>query len=114
MTPDLSADPDELGAASVDFLMYSGYVTLAHFWARMALEAQRQSDGAADAFLDGKLATARFYFSRILPRAEAQRRPERERTHQPTIAVVASGDRRRWSRVEWGFRRRGRRCGPVR
>ena len=27
---------DEVGAASVDFLMYSGYVILAYFWAAMA------------------------------------------------------------------------------
>ncbi|MBA4502319.1 acyl-CoA dehydrogenase C-terminal domain-containing protein [Marinobacterium marinum] len=61
---------DEVGAASVDYLMYSGYVTLAYFWARMAQTAQHKlaaGDGDA-AFYRTKLATARFYFERILPR----------------------------------------------
>jgi hypothetical protein len=31
---------DEAGAAAVDYLMYSGYVVLAYFWARMAVVAQ--------------------------------------------------------------------------
>jgi alkylation response protein AidB-like acyl-CoA dehydrogenase len=38
---------DEAGAAAVDYLMYSGYVTLAYFWARMAIVAQ-QKIAAAD------------------------------------------------------------------
>jgi alkylation response protein AidB-like acyl-CoA dehydrogenase len=67
-------DPDEMGAASVDFLMYSGYAALAYFWARMALAARAQLERAGgDAFLEGKVATARFFFSRLLPRAEAHR-----------------------------------------
>jgi hypothetical protein len=33
---------DEAGAAAVDYLMYSGYVVLAYFWARMAVVAQAQ------------------------------------------------------------------------
>jgi hypothetical protein len=68
-------DPDEVGAASVDYLMYSGYATLAYFWARMALVAHaRLSAGDADPFFEGKVATARFFFARMLPRAEAHRR----------------------------------------
>jgi alkylation response protein AidB-like acyl-CoA dehydrogenase len=63
-------DPDELGAASVDFLMYSGYAVLAYFWLRMA----RVAHGQDDAFSRGKVATATFYFERLLPRAEAHRR----------------------------------------
>ncbi len=60
------ADPDEIGAASVDFLMCSGYVLVGWMWLRSALAAR---DGAAgDAFLRGKLDTARFYFDRLLPR----------------------------------------------
>ncbi|MFK7829616.1 MAG: acyl-CoA dehydrogenase C-terminal domain-containing protein [Congregibacter sp.] len=65
------ANPDEAGAASVDYLMYSGYVVLAYFWARMAVVAQ-QKVAAADgdtAFYEAKLMTARFYFERLLPRA---------------------------------------------
>ena len=68
-------DLDEVGAASVDYLMYSGYATLAYFWARMAMVAQAElAAGETDHFFEGKVATARFYFARLLPRAEAHRR----------------------------------------
>ncbi|MCC6559939.1 MAG: acyl-CoA dehydrogenase C-terminal domain-containing protein, partial [Xanthomonadales bacterium] len=59
------ANPDELGAAAVDYLFYSGYVSLAYFSARLVAAARPQGD----AFLKNKLDTARFYFTRILPRA---------------------------------------------
>ena len=63
-------NPDEVGAASVDFTMFSGYVVLAYLWAQMAQVAQRKlAEGAADkAFYEAKLVTARYYFERILPR----------------------------------------------
>ncbi len=61
---------DEVGAASVDYLMYSGYAALAYFWARMAKVAhQALAEGSSDAaFYQAKLATANFYFKRLLPR----------------------------------------------
>jgi alkylation response protein AidB-like acyl-CoA dehydrogenase len=60
---------EELGAASVEFLMYSGYVTLAYLWARMAKVASEKLEGDDDdPFLRGKLKTARFYYERVLPR----------------------------------------------
>jgi len=64
---------DEVGAASVDYLMYSGYVTLAYLWARMAETAQQKLDaGEGDAeFYKAKLTTARFYFQRLLPRTRS-------------------------------------------
>ena len=64
-------NPDEIGAASVDYLMYSGYLTLAYFWAKMVKVAQdRLAAGDDDkAFYQAKIKTARFYFQRILPRA---------------------------------------------
>ena len=64
-------NPDEIGAASVDYLMYSGYLTLAYFWAKMAKVAQdKLAAGDEDkAFYQAKIKTARFYFQRILPRA---------------------------------------------
>ncbi|MFV0276287.1 MAG: acyl-CoA dehydrogenase C-terminal domain-containing protein [Parahaliea sp.] len=68
-------NPDEAGAAAVDYLMYSGYVTLAYFWARMAVLA-RQKIAAAEgdsSFYEAKLMTARFYFDRLLPRSVAHR-----------------------------------------
>lgn len=69
-------NPEEAGAAAVDYLMYSGYVTLAYFWARMAaLSRQKIASAEGDAsFYEAKLMTARFYFDRLLPRAEAHKR----------------------------------------
>ena len=66
-------NPDEVGAASVDYLMYSGYVALAYFWLRMAVVAQQKLDaGSGDAaFYQAKLATCAFYFKRLLPRTAA-------------------------------------------
>jgi alkylation response protein AidB-like acyl-CoA dehydrogenase len=62
---------DEVGAASVDYLMYAGYVSLAYMWARMASVAL---DGDADdAFLKAKVQTAHFYYQRILPRTESHK-----------------------------------------
>lgn len=63
-------NPDEAGAAAVDYLMYSGYQTLAYFWARMAVVAEqglKRSDGD-QTFYQAKLLTAKFYFERIYPR----------------------------------------------
>ncbi|TKJ85885.1 acyl-CoA dehydrogenase [Pseudomonas koreensis] len=68
-------NPDEVGAASVDYLMYSGYIILGYLWLRMALVAQAQleaGEGEAD-YLRGKLATCEFYFKRLLPRTAAHR-----------------------------------------
>ena len=61
-------NPEEAGAASVDYLMYSGYVTLAYFWARMAVIARQNLDGDEADFYRAKLMTADFYFKRLLPR----------------------------------------------
>ncbi|ELY1884372.1 acyl-CoA dehydrogenase C-terminal domain-containing protein [Pseudomonas aeruginosa] len=60
-------DPREIGAASVEYLHLFGYTAYAYLWARMAAAALRQRE-VDPAFHDGKLATARFYFARILPR----------------------------------------------
>jgi alkylation response protein AidB-like acyl-CoA dehydrogenase len=62
------ANPDEIGAAAVDYLMYSGYVVHGYWWARMALVAQAQP---ASEFHQAKLHTAKFYFERLLPRCDA-------------------------------------------
>jgi len=60
------ADPEELGAAAVDYLFYSGYVALAYWWARSVAAADR--DAAGSELATAKRETARFYFQRILPR----------------------------------------------
>ncbi len=65
--------PDETGAASMDYLQLTGYLCLAWCWAWMAsVSAAALKAGTSEAaFHKAKLATARFYFQRILPRAEA-------------------------------------------
>ena len=64
-------NPEEVGAAAVDYLMYSGYACLAYFWAQMAGVAQQAlNDGSTEVdFYQSKIATAVFYYQRILPRA---------------------------------------------
>lgn len=66
-------NPDEAGAATVDYLMYSGYATLAYFWAAAAAVANdKLAAGTSEpGFYQAKLQTARFYFERILPRTRA-------------------------------------------
>ena len=61
---------DEVGAASVDYLMYSGYAVFAYLWARMAQVAlNTMADGTSEeSFYNAKVQTARFYFKRMLPR----------------------------------------------
>ena len=60
------SNPDEIGAAAFDYLMYSGYVALAYAWARSVAAAEASS--RSDDFKHAKRLTARFYFDRILPR----------------------------------------------
>jgi hypothetical protein len=63
-------NPEEIGAASVDYLMYAGYGVTAYLWARAAEVSQRKlMDGTEEpGFYQAKLQTARFYFERLLPR----------------------------------------------
>ncbi|MGH8153556.1 MAG: acyl-CoA dehydrogenase C-terminal domain-containing protein, partial [Rhodanobacteraceae bacterium] len=60
------SNPDEIGAAAVDYLFYSGYIALAYAWARSVAAADASSQ--SDDFRQAKRLTARFYFDRILPR----------------------------------------------
>ncbi|KPP99814.1 acyl-CoA dehydrogenase C-terminal domain-containing protein [Marinobacter sp. HL-58] len=62
---------EEVGAASVDYLMYSGYAVFAYLWARMAKVAlDKMVEGTTEEmFYNAKIQTARFYFKRMLPRA---------------------------------------------
>jgi alkylation response protein AidB-like acyl-CoA dehydrogenase len=59
---------DEIGAAAVDYLFYSGYVTFAYFMAREAEVVSRADFAGTPEFRDAKLATVGFYFDRLLPR----------------------------------------------
>jgi alkylation response protein AidB-like acyl-CoA dehydrogenase len=63
-------NPDEVGAAAVDYLRVVGHLTFAYFWARMAKVALAKQ-GGGDPFYKAKLATARFYFAKLLPETAA-------------------------------------------
>ena len=61
-------NPDEVGAAAVDYLRVAGHLVFGYFWARMAQVALRQiAAGNTDPFYLAKLQTARFYFAKLLP-----------------------------------------------
>ena len=60
------ANPNEIGAASVEYLHVFGYTAYAYMWALMAKAAQGR-EGEED-FYASKMGTARFYFARLLPR----------------------------------------------
>jgi hypothetical protein len=71
-------NPDEAGAAATDYLHLFGYTAFAYLWARMAKVAQEKlaaleggREGEDAAFYQAKLATARFYMDRVLPRHSA-------------------------------------------
>ncbi len=64
-----ATSPDVIGVAAVDYLFYSGYVLIAYFWARSVVAAQASSQ--PETFKQAKSTTARFYFTRLLPRAQA-------------------------------------------
>jgi alkylation response protein AidB-like acyl-CoA dehydrogenase len=59
-------NPDEVGAAAVDYLRVCGHLVFGYFWARMAKVALEKADGG-DPFYRAKLVTARFYFAKLLP-----------------------------------------------
>jgi alkylation response protein AidB-like acyl-CoA dehydrogenase len=59
-------NPDEVGAAAVDYLRVCGHLVFAYFWARMAKVALA-NQGGGDPFYAAKLHTARFYFAKLLP-----------------------------------------------
>ncbi|MEY3580509.1 MAG: hypothetical protein RI984_1613 [Pseudomonadota bacterium] len=57
---------DEVGAAAVPYLRVVGHLVYAYLFARMAKIALEKQD-SEDKFYVAKLATARFYFARLLP-----------------------------------------------
>ena len=81
-------DRDVVSSASVDFLMFSGYVMMAYFWAQQAAVASEKlasGDGKESAeFYKAKIKVADFYFERLLPRtqghAEAMVNPSKTMT----------------------------------
>ncbi len=83
-----AADREQVGSSSVDYLMYSGYIMMAYFWALQAFKASELlSSGAGSEsaeFYTAKIQTAEFYFERLLPRANAHRKA----ALAPTSAVM--------------------------
>jgi hypothetical protein len=57
---------DEVGAAAVPYLRVVGHMIYGYFFAQMAKIALAKQD-SGDSFYKAKLATARFYFARLLP-----------------------------------------------
>jgi len=62
-------NPDEVGAAAVDYLRVVGHMVYSYFFARMAKIAL-EKQGSGDKFYTAKLATARFYFAKLMPEVE--------------------------------------------
>jgi alkylation response protein AidB-like acyl-CoA dehydrogenase len=83
-------DRDVVSSASHHFLMYSGYVTMAYFWALQAEVAyEKLESGGAEKpeFYKAKIGMARFYFDHLLPRtrghAQSMIKPSRSLTRLP-------------------------------
>jgi alkylation response protein AidB-like acyl-CoA dehydrogenase len=72
-----ASNKDIIGTASVDFLMYTGYMSVGYQWLRMmnaassALSSDPNMAAADRAFYQSKIDTGKFYFERLLPRADA-------------------------------------------
>ena len=61
-------NPDEVGAASVDYLRIVGHLVFAYLFAKMASIAQKEiNNGNKDSFYLAKIETARFYFKKLFP-----------------------------------------------
>ena len=61
-------NPDEVGAAAVDYLRVAGLLVFGYLFARMAQVALREiAAGNTDPFYGAKLQTARFYFAKLFP-----------------------------------------------
>ena len=85
-------NPDEVGAAAVDYLRVAGHLAFGYFWARMAQVALREiAAGNTDSFYLAKLQTARFYFARLFPETATLMRTARSgsRSLMDTAAALA-------------------------
>jgi hypothetical protein len=69
------AKPDNAGAGSTDYLHMFGLVALGYMWAQIAKAAQEKLAAGADgaeARLNARLVTGRFFMERMLPETGAQ------------------------------------------
>ena len=64
-------DPEEIGAASYDYLKLMALVSFGYMWARSAAVAIPKVEGDNSGFYQAKLTTARFYMKRLLPQTES-------------------------------------------
>ncbi|GAA3983892.1 acyl-CoA dehydrogenase C-terminal domain-containing protein [Comamonas faecalis] len=71
-------NPDEVGAAAVDYLRVAGHLAFGYMFARMAQVALRKiAEGSEDPFYTAKLQTARFYFAKLFPEVHSLMRTAR-------------------------------------
>ncbi|MFG0587732.1 acyl-CoA dehydrogenase C-terminal domain-containing protein [Acinetobacter sp. YQ_14] len=65
-------NPEEIGAASVDYLYFSSYVVFAYLWARMAQVADEKLQAGTydEQFYRAKLTTAKFFYQKLLIRTQ--------------------------------------------
>jgi alkylation response protein AidB-like acyl-CoA dehydrogenase len=70
-----SANPDELGGASTDYLRIFALVCLGWMWLKMACAAHRklqEGAGGLTSYYDGKIKTALFFAKRMLPEVDSR------------------------------------------
>ena len=67
-------NPNEAGAASVDFLRLFALVAMAYMWCQMVEKAEelKGSGKYSEEFLEAKRQTAQFFFARMLPESDAK------------------------------------------
>ena len=81
-------DRNAINASAVDFLNAAGYTVYGWMWAKMAAVALKGDAG--NAYLKGKVETARFYMQRILPNAFSAAEQVRAGS-QPLMAIEDEG-----------------------
>lgn len=69
-------DPNEAGAASVDYLRQFALVSLAFMWCKMVkVSKEKLADGSGEfskEFYEAKIETAKFFMARMLPESDAR------------------------------------------
>ncbi len=81
-----ASDRDSVGLASQDYLMYSGYVNMAHHWLLMEEAASKKlaaGEGEA-AFYESKIKCSNYYYENVFPRVESHK----ILMHAPTDSVM--------------------------
>ena len=66
----LQNSKDDASAACNDYLKTLGFVPIAHSWIKVLEVCFKEYDNNKD-FYEDKIQTAKFYFKRVLPRAES-------------------------------------------